>query len=119
LRSHNGLLKTYDGADGLKTGFTCDSGYNVVATATRDGRKVAAVVLGEASGRDRNLRAAGLLEHGFETSGWRAALQPAVATIDTMPVAVDATVTPASVRSTIMTWDCGNRRRRANPAAAK
>lgn len=118
LRSHNGLLKTYDGADGLKTGFTCDSGYNVVATATRDGRKVAAVVLGEASGRDRNLRAAGLLEHGFETSGWRAALQQ-TATIDTMPAAADATATPTSVRASVMTWDCGNRRRRANPAVAK
>lgn len=118
LRSHNGLLKTYEGADGLKTGFTCDSGYNVVATATRDGRKVAAVVLGEASGRERNLRAAGLLEHGFETNGWRAALQQ-TATIDTMPAAADATATPTSVRATVMTWDCGNRRRRANPAAAK
>ncbi len=118
LRSHNGLLKTYEGADGLKTGFTCDSGYNVVATATREGRKVAAVVLGEASGRDRNLRAAGLLEHAFETSGWRAALQQ-TATIDTMPAAKDATASPTSVRATVMTWDCGNRRRRANPAVAK
>ena len=42
LRSHNGLLKTYDGADGLKTGFTCDSGYNVVATATREGQRLVA-----------------------------------------------------------------------------
>lgn len=118
LRSHNGLLKTYEGADGLKTGFTCDSGYNVVATASRDGRKVVAVVLGEASGKDRNLRAAGLLEHGFETSAWRAALQQ-TATIDTLPVATDAKTTPTSVRETVMTWDCGNRRRRANPAVAK
>src|SRR5688572_9879384 len=60
LRTHNGLLKTYDGADGLKTGFICDSGYNVVASASRDGRKLVAVVLGESSGRDRNVRAASL-----------------------------------------------------------
>ena len=38
LGSHNALLKTFPGADGLKTGFTCDSGYNVIASATRDGR---------------------------------------------------------------------------------
>lgn len=118
LRSHNGLLKTYEGADGLKTGFTCDSGYNVVATATREGKKVVAVVLGEASGRDRNLRAATLLEHGFETSAWRAALQQSV-TIDTLPVAADAKATPTSVRETVLTWECGNRRRRVNPAVAK
>lgn len=118
LRSHNGLLKTYEGADGLKTGFTCDSGYNVVATATRDGRKIVAVVLGEASGKERNIRAATLLEHGFETTAWRAALQQNQ-TIDSMPVAADALATPTSVRSTVMTWDCGNRRRKVNPAVAK
>src|SRR5512134_2239314 len=44
LRSNNGLLKTFDGADGLKTGFICDSGYNVVASATREGRRLMAVV---------------------------------------------------------------------------
>jgi hypothetical protein len=40
LASHNGLLKTFEGADGLKTGFICDSGFNVVASATRDGRRL-------------------------------------------------------------------------------
>ncbi|MFV0297906.1 MAG: D-alanyl-D-alanine carboxypeptidase family protein, partial [Hyphomicrobiaceae bacterium] len=40
LRSHNGLLKKYEGADGIKTGFICDSGFNIVASATRDGRQL-------------------------------------------------------------------------------
>ena len=71
LRTHNGLIRTYEGADGLKTGFICDSGYNVVASASRDGRRLVAIVLGEVSGRDRNVRAASLLEHGFETYGWK------------------------------------------------
>jgi D-alanyl-D-alanine carboxypeptidase len=34
LRSHNGLLRSLDGADGLKTGFTCDSGFNIIASET-------------------------------------------------------------------------------------
>ena len=71
LSSHNGLLKTFEGADGLKTGFICDSGFNVVASATRDGRRLMAVVLGEPSGGERNIRAASLLEHGFQQLGWK------------------------------------------------
>ena len=51
LRSHNGLLKTFEGADGMKTGFICASGYNVVASAKRDGRRMLAVVLGAEFGR--------------------------------------------------------------------
>ena len=49
LRTHNGLLVSLPGADGMKTGFICESGYNVVASATREGRKLVAIVLGEQS----------------------------------------------------------------------
>jgi D-alanyl-D-alanine carboxypeptidase len=111
LSSHNGLLKTFEGADGLKTGFICDSGFNVVASATRDGRRLMAVVLGEPSGGDRNIRAASLLEHGFQQLGWKQIFNQA--TIDNLPVPPDARG-PISVRSTIQSWDCGNGKR--NPA---
>src|SRR5690606_41030040 len=87
LRTHNGLLRTYEGADGLKTGFICDSGFNVVATATRDNRRLAAVVLGEYTSRDRSLRAASLLEHGFRTYGWKELFSSA--TVDTVPVSAE------------------------------
>jgi D-alanyl-D-alanine carboxypeptidase len=113
LRTHNGLLRTYDGADGLKTGFICDSGYNVVASASRDGRRVVAVVLGEPSGAARTLRAAGLLEHGFETADWRGAVGPAH-TLATLPVPADAKSVPVSVRGESLNRDC-NPRRRAVP----
>src|SRR6476646_9100587 len=66
--TYNGLLVNYAGADGMKTGFTCDSGYNVVASATRSGQKLIAVVLGEATGGRRTIRASALLEHGFAIS---------------------------------------------------
>jgi D-alanyl-D-alanine carboxypeptidase len=116
LRTHNGLLKTYEGADGLKTGFICDSGYNVVASATRDGHKLVAVVLGESSGRERSLRAASMLEHGFQTGGWTTLFK--ASSIDTLPIAADAKAV-TSVRDTVTAWDCGGRRRRPAAAVAK
>jgi len=80
VTTHNGLLKVYDGADGMKTGFICAAGYNLVASATRDGRQLVAVVLGENSGGARTLRAAGLFEHGFGIYPWKAVLAPTLAT---------------------------------------
>lgn len=71
LRSHNELLRTFDGADGIKTGFICDSGFNIVASATRDGRQLVAVVLGAHSSGARRKRASALLDYGFETYLWK------------------------------------------------
>jgi len=56
------MLVSFPGADGMKTGFICDSGYNIVVSATRDGRKLVAVVLGEQSLALRRERAADLLD---------------------------------------------------------
>jgi D-alanyl-D-alanine carboxypeptidase len=117
LGTHNGLLKTYVGADGLKTGFTCDSGYNVVASATRDGRKLMAVILGESSGRDRTLRAQSLLEHGFQAREWKGLFQK-TASLETLADTGEAKAV-TSVRQTVMTWDCGGRRRVVRTAAAR
>jgi D-alanyl-D-alanine carboxypeptidase len=71
LRTHNALLVNYPGADGMKTGFICDSGFNVVASATREGRKLVAVVLGEASSATRRERAQDLLDNGFKRYFWK------------------------------------------------
>lgn len=71
IRSHNRLLKTFDGADGLKTGFICASGFNVVASATREGRQLVAVILGGTTSGARNSRAANLLQYGFDTYKWK------------------------------------------------
>jgi D-alanyl-D-alanine carboxypeptidase len=65
VTTHNEVLRNFDGADGMKTGFTCGAGYNLVASATRDGRRIIAVVLGETSGRARTTRAQDLLEKAF------------------------------------------------------
>lgn len=72
VHTHNAILTNFPGGDGIKTGFTCASGYNLAASATRDGRKIIAIVLGEASSAKRTARAAALLEHGFRVRAWKA-----------------------------------------------
>jgi len=107
LTSFNSLLRTFKGANGLKTGFICDSGFNVVASAERDGRSLMAVVLGEPSGNDRSIRAASLLEHGFQNYDWKAFFNPE--TVDNRPL--DRNAQPVhSIRHTITSYSCGNRR---------
>jgi D-alanyl-D-alanine carboxypeptidase len=59
------LLERYRGASGMKTGFTCDAGYNLAAVATRDGRTVLAVVLGRTSSSDRAELTARLFNEAF------------------------------------------------------
>ncbi len=65
LHNTNGLVGRYSGISGMKTGFVCASGFNVVATATRGGRTLIAVVLGALSGAERTVKAAQLLDDAF------------------------------------------------------
>jgi D-alanyl-D-alanine carboxypeptidase len=65
LRSQNALLERYPGATGMKTGFICDSGFNMVASATREGHTLIAVVLGAPTPLGRAELAAKLLNVGF------------------------------------------------------
>ena len=68
IRNHNGLLGRYPGADGMKTGFTCPAGWNLVATADHGGRKIIVVIFGAPSPRIRNNEAAMLFDRGFAMS---------------------------------------------------
>src|SRR5271157_5042849 len=65
IRNHNGLLGRYPGADGMKTGFTCPAGFNVVASANHSGRRLITVVLGSPSAKLRTQEAADLFDRGF------------------------------------------------------
>ena len=67
LVNTNKLLKSYKGADGLKTGMTDNAGYTMAVTAKRDGMRLLAVVLGEKEGKVRNKETAELLDYGFNT----------------------------------------------------
>ena len=65
IKGHNGLIGRDYGADGMKTGFTCAAGFNVVASASRGGRRLIAVVLGSNSARERTAQAASMFDRGF------------------------------------------------------
>ena len=69
IPTHNGLMGRYPGADGMKTGFTCSAGFNVVASATRNGRRLITVVLGAPSAKDRTAKAANLFDKAFSGAG--------------------------------------------------
>lgn len=62
----NSLLGRYEGVDGLKTGFVCASGYNIIATAKRGDTRLIAVVLGSRNPRVRERETAKLLDKGFK-----------------------------------------------------
>jgi D-alanyl-D-alanine carboxypeptidase len=68
IPTHNGLIGRYPGADGMKTGFTCAAGFNVVASATHGGRRLITVVLGSPTPRERTAKAIALFERGFSQS---------------------------------------------------
>jgi D-alanyl-D-alanine carboxypeptidase len=107
-RNYNTLIGRYPGADGMKTGFICASGFNLVATATRDGKRLIAVVLGAPSSAARALKAAQLLERGFNSNTGLSWLMPASVTVDSLQP-LDAA--PPNMRDQM----CGGHRKR--PAA--
>jgi D-alanyl-D-alanine carboxypeptidase len=65
LPTVNGILVSYNGADGIKTGFTCGAGYNLVASAKRGGRRLVGVLLGGGNRGERASQMTSLLNAGF------------------------------------------------------
>ena len=85
LINHNHLLGKMAGLDGIKTGYTVDSGFTLAASAQRGNRRLIAVVLGEPSLVVRNRDAANLLEAGFSVLD-RRMLGQVVTVASVMPV---------------------------------
>ena len=71
-RNTNGLLHNGNGYDGMKTGYTNASGYNLAASSVRDGRRLITIVLGGRSTSSRNAHVAALMDTGFEVERARA-----------------------------------------------
>ena len=69
LRNYNTLVDRYRGTTGMKTGYIRDSGFNLVASARRNGKEVVAVVLGACNAVSRAEKAASLLDTGFRATG--------------------------------------------------
>lgn len=85
--NHNPLLTTYKGADGIKTGYIRQSGYNLVGSAERDGQRVIAVVLGSRTPGIRNWTMTTLMDYGFE----QMATMPSVETSGGLPYITNPT----------------------------
>jgi D-alanyl-D-alanine carboxypeptidase len=104
VRNYNPLLGRYPGTDGMKTGFICASGFNLVATAMRGNKHLIAVVLGSPSSSARAVKAAELLEGGFSQTplSW---LTPALGTVDAL---TPINATPPNLKDEM----CGSHRKR-------
>ena len=101
--NHNRMLNSYDGVDGIKTGFIRASGFNLVASAVRDGRRLVGVVFGGSTAATRDVQMAKLLDAGFggsstmvagNSSKIRAAVERAAKAVN--PISSAHAATPAA-----------------------
>jgi D-alanyl-D-alanine carboxypeptidase len=109
MRNTNRLIDAYPGADGMKTGFICASGFNVVASASRGDRRLIAVVLGASSSLARTGRAAQMFERGFAANTGFSFFSPSGSTVDAL---VPVAASPPNLRD-----DICNTKGRRKPAA--
>jgi D-alanyl-D-alanine carboxypeptidase len=84
INTHNRLLESYQGTDGIKTGFINASGFNIATSAVRNGRRLIGVVMGGQSARIRDRQMASLLDQGFARLDYRA---PATTLVASAPAA--------------------------------
>jgi len=108
IRNHNRMLTEYEGVDGIKTGYIRDSGFNIVTSAERSGRRVVGAVFGGTSWVERDAHMASLLDQSFEQLGVASRRDPGV-----RPVLVREATAGALPRATA-TAQAG----RAQPRAA-
>lgn len=83
LSNTNKLIRFYQGATGLKTGYTSSAGYCLSATAQRDGMELIAVVMGADTSQNRNAACKQLLDYGFANF---ALIQPELTETGDVPV---------------------------------
>jgi D-alanyl-D-alanine carboxypeptidase len=102
IPNHDHMLVSYDGADGLKTGYTVLSGHNLVTSALRGPVRLIGVVLGASSNGERDLHMANLLDDGFEQLGVPVTRHPAPrARLPVLLASADVNpLTMASLRAT-------------------
>ncbi|MFL5287014.1 MAG: D-alanyl-D-alanine carboxypeptidase family protein [Rhodopila sp.] len=105
ILNHDNLLRSYPGADGLKTGYTEASGHNLVSSAVRDGVRLVGVVLGAASNGERDVHMANLLDRGFEQMDVPIARKPVqMARVSLVSTAHAEVVRPAATRAPRAGW---------------
>ena len=100
INNHNHLLGAYEGADGIKTGYTQAAGYNLLASAVRGGRRLIGVVLGGTSAYARDRQMVAMLDHAFTDAALARAQVASVKATPPAPRAVTVTAAPV-VRPTV------------------
>ena len=96
LPNHNSLIRIMPEAVGLKTGFVCNSGYNLVGSAIRNGRQLVSVVLGARSSRARTAQSKDMLQQGFDELG-----KPGHSRIGDIPDQSYGSIVPADMTTTV------------------
>ncbi len=109
IYNHDGMLRWYPGADGMKTGYTEASGHNLVTSAVRDGVRLIGVVLGAGNNAERDVHMATLLNQGYEAMD---------VPIDPHPTRMASTVALMSVAHAATLDVAPHPGGRAHPAAA-
>jgi D-alanyl-D-alanine carboxypeptidase len=89
--NHNRLLNKVEGVDGIKTGYTNASGYNLASSVVRDGKRLVAVVMGGPTAASRDAQVAALIEEAYgqlaaRQSGVLMASGDNAATLTSMPI---------------------------------
>ncbi len=74
IEGHNELLKTYEGTDGMKTGYTATAGFNIVTSAQRDSHRIIVVEMGHQKAQERDEKVASMLDEVFDSLQKYAAL---------------------------------------------
>ena len=95
IGGHNYLLKTFAGADGMKTGYTAASGYNIVTSAKRSGKRVIAVTMGHKSVGERDKKVAKMMDKGLNYMQQGGEINVAMLTNEINGKAVAAKTAPA------------------------
>lgn len=132
MRNHNGLMLRMPGIDGVKTGFTNASGYNLAASGVRDGRRLITVVLGGSSTAVRDNHVADLMNVGFDVMRRRdrgeiitvaqSMFEPQIPTAPVAYASVDrpaAPAAPAAARPRDITGDLNAGALRGTPAPSR
>lgn len=100
IMTHDHLLATYQGADGIKTGYTDASGFNLVTSAVRGGTRLVGVVLGAARAPERDLHMVSLLNQAYE----RLDIAPAPRGRQAQAATTQAAAPPAPSRLRLARW---------------
>ena len=93
MSNHNSLLRTVDGVDGIKTGYTEASGYNLISSTKRGARRIVGVILGERSNGARDVHMRKLIEECINQASTERTAAPIVEREDD---GAEAAVMPAS-----------------------